>query len=242
MLKVIIVEDNEKQRKTISEIIENTIIREKIDAKIIESTSKVEDVTACIKEIEDNFIVFLDIDLKQSINGIKLGEHIRERWPNCFLVFITSHSEMSYLTFEYKLEALDFIIKDNFAQMKGRIEGVLMKASERSALKPDRKILGVETDEAIINIPLEEILFFETANASHKIRIHAKDRQIEYYGTLIALTEKLDDNFIRCHKSFVVNKNHIKEVDKMARTVLLDNGEKCFVSFRYFRDVIKSLV
>ncbi|ADL50887.1 LytR/AlgR family response regulator transcription factor [Clostridium cellulovorans] len=242
MLKVIIVEDNEKQRKSITEIIENTIIREKLDAKIIVSTSKINEVTACIKEIEGNFIAFLDIDLKQNINGIKLGQYIREKWPNCFLVFITSHSEMSYLTFEYKLEALDFIIKDNVAQMRGRIEAVLMKAVERSVAKNHKQILSVETDEAMINIPFEEIVFFETATASHKIRIHAKDRQIEFYGTLSAVLEKLDSNFLRCHKSFVVNKSHIKEIDKINRRIFLDNGEECFVSFRYLREVIKSLV
>lgn len=241
MLKIIIVEDNEKQRKSITEIIENIIIREQIDAQVIVSTSEINKVKACLEEIEDNFIAFLDIDLKQSVNGLKLGEYIREKRPQCFLVFITSHSEMSYLTFEYKLEALDFIIKDNVTQMKSRLEAVLRKAVERSSAKNDNKIFSFETEEAIINMPLKEILFFETATASHKIRIHSKDRQIEFYGTLVDLTKKLDADFFRCHKSFIVNKAHIKEINKISRTILLDNGERCIISFRYLRDLIKIL-
>lgn len=240
MLKIIIVEDNEKQRKTITEIVETMILRDKIDTKILVSTGKVNEVIPCLNGIDDQFIAFLDIDLKQSMNGLKLGEYMRDKWPQCFLVFITSHSEMSYLTFEYKLEALDFIVKNNINQMKYRIEEVLKKALERIAENDQSKNISIETEGAIINIPLEEILFFETTKASHKIRMHSKDREIEFYGTLSAVVEKLDESFFRCHKSIIVNKKYIKAIDKLSRTILLYNGEKIIISFRYLREAVNS--
>ena len=46
------------------------------------------------------------------MNGVALAQRIRQIQPCCFIVFITSHSEMSLRTFQYKAEALDFIVKD----------------------------------------------------------------------------------------------------------------------------------
>lgn len=51
-----------------------------------------------IKENTASGIYFLDVDLKSDINGIQLAEQIREYDPRGFIVFITTHAEMSYLT------------------------------------------------------------------------------------------------------------------------------------------------
>ena len=50
-------------------------------------------------------IYFLDVDLKSDINGIKLGSKIREKDTRGFIIFTTTHLEMSYFAFKYKVEA-----------------------------------------------------------------------------------------------------------------------------------------
>ena len=66
-----------------------------------------------IKETGEVGIYFLDIDLKTDMTGLTLAQEIRKYDPRGFIIFITTHSEMSYMTFIYKLEALDFILKDD---------------------------------------------------------------------------------------------------------------------------------
>ena len=46
---------------------------------------------------------FLDIQLEVDINGIKLGSEIRKYDPIGNIIFVTSHSELTYLTFVYKV-------------------------------------------------------------------------------------------------------------------------------------------
>ena len=42
----------------------------------------------------------------------------------------------------------------------------------------------------------------------------------------------LDERFIRCHNSFIVNKDKIKEIDKKNRIAYMINGEECLISTR----------
>lgn len=67
-------------------------------------------------------LYFLDICLGTDMNGLILAQKIREIDARCFIVLITSHSEMSLMTFQYKVEALDFILKDNPSCIQERID------------------------------------------------------------------------------------------------------------------------
>ena len=51
--------------------------------------------------------------IRSDINGIKLGSEIRKYDPIGNIIFVTSHSELTYLTFVYKVSAMDFIFKDD---------------------------------------------------------------------------------------------------------------------------------
>lgn len=75
------------------------------------STDNPDELIKQLKKSENTGLYFLDIDLKSNKNRIMLAKEIQEYNPRGFIVFITSHSEMSFITFQY-LEALDFILKD----------------------------------------------------------------------------------------------------------------------------------
>jgi len=241
MLKAIVCEDNDKQRNIFTSIIENTIMREQIDAKVVLSTSEPMKVLEYINNnLEDVYIYFLDIDLNCNINGIKLAERIREMDKLGFIVFVTTHSEMSFLTFEYKVEAMDYIIKDDQSKIKERINSCLLKAYERSNSKgKDDKIFSLKTDDKIINIKYSEILFFETSDTVHKVKVHELNRLVEFYSKLKDIEIQLDERFYRCHRACIVNKDNIKEIDKKNKIIYMINGETCFASSRELRSLVK---
>lgn len=241
MLNVVILEDNKAHRDKLKDIIENHIIREKLDIKIALITQSPEETMKIIDKTGENTIFFIDIDLKTDVNGLKVGELLRNNYPNCFIVFVTTHSEMCFLTFEYKIEALDFIIKDNVAQFKDRVCSCLSKAIERVTPLEDDDVLTIDGEESVVNIKFKDILFIETTPASHKLRIHEKNRQIEFYGTLVELEKRLNEDFFRCHKGFIVNMKKIISVDKRERIAKMDNGEMCPISFRYLSQVLNKI-
>lgn len=76
MLRVMICEDNEVHRVKLKQIIENTILREKLDLDRVLATENPEEIISYIKENRSTGIYLLDVDLKNDINGIKLGEKL----------------------------------------------------------------------------------------------------------------------------------------------------------------------
>ena len=73
-------------------------------------------------------LYFLDICLPGRMNGIQLASIIRDMDTFGSIVFVTSKSEMSYMTFQYYVEAMDFIIKDHIEELPGRIRKCMHKA------------------------------------------------------------------------------------------------------------------
>ena len=237
MLSIFVCEDNTAQRQNIVQIIQNTVLMEELDMQLVFDAGDpcvlLDKVRACL----NTGIYFLDIDLGSSMNGMKLAQQIRLSDPRGFVVFITAHSELSFMTFQYRVEAMDFVLKDNPAEMKVKIRECLLNALERYTLATGRthKAYSIETGGRKISVDYDDIFFFETSSNIHKLILHAKDRQIEFSGTMKELTGALSDDFVRCHRSFLVNKNNINEIDSKNRIIYFSNGETCLVSTRMMK-------
>ena len=61
-----------------------------------------------------------------------------------------------------------------------------------------------------------------------KVRIHAGAEEIEAYASLSDLSAELPASFIQCHKSFLVNMDHVKELK--ADSVVLSSNQVVPVS------------
>ena len=239
MLKVFVCEDNQKQREKLTKIIEDIIIIENYDIDLGFSTSDPYELIDNIKGTSNTGIYFLDVELNNDINGIQLAEKIREYDPRCFIIFITTHAEMSYITFIYKVEAMDYIIKDNYNNIKQRVNECIKNAHNKYKTKSSelQKIFSIKVEDKIINIDYNDILFFETSSTIHKVIIHSLNRQVEFYGNMKEVKNSLDERFIRCHTSFIVNKDKIKEIDKKNRIAYMINGEECLISTRGIKNL-----
>lgn len=234
MLNVFICEDNKNHLEKIQKIISNTLLIENLDMKISISTSDPYEILDYIKDNKSTSLYFLDVDLKSSINGIQLAEKIREYDPRGFIVFITTHAEMSYLTFLYKVEAIDYIIKDNYQSISVRIRECILNAYKKytALTNTAQKVFSVKNGDRILNIELDNILFFETSSSVHKINLYTENKTIEFYSKMKDVEALLDNRFCRCHQSYIVNKDKIKEIDRSSRIIYMVDGSQCSVSVR----------
>ena len=237
MLNIFVCEDDAVQRKSIVQIIKNTVLIEELDMQLILDTPNPYELLETVKTSQNTGIYFLDIDLKCDMNGMKLAQQIRLYDPRCFIIFVTSHSELSYMTFQYRVEAMDFVLKDNPAEAKVKIRECLLNALERYTLQTNKthKVYPIEIGDRRISVDYNDILFFETSSNIHKVILHAKDRQIEFSSTIKELEKILDDTFVRCHRSFLVNKSNIQEIDTKNRIIYFINGETCLMSTRMMK-------
>ena len=103
MIDVYICEDIKEQRDILAHYVKAAILIQEYDMKLRISTDKPKELIEQLKQSKNTGLYFLDIDLKSNKNGIVLAKEIREYDPRGFIVFVTSHSEMSYITFQYKV-------------------------------------------------------------------------------------------------------------------------------------------
>jgi len=239
MLEIFICEDDESQRKQITEFIKNYIIFEDLDMKIVISTDNPQEVVDYLRLNKVTGLYFFDVDLEAEINGIELAWEIRKYDKKGALVFITSHPEFMALTFKYKVEAMDYLAKKDFDLMKKEIIACIEMARERLQ-QSEQRMITIKIGTKISYEPVEHIYYFETSHKKHQIIMYGKGRRLEFYGTLSEL-ENIDDCLIRCHRSFIFNKQHAHFLDTEKMELVLKNGSRILVSRRYLKQVMKEL-
>jgi len=241
MLSIIICEDDEMQRKAIEAIINKKIQDSNFELFIDLSTYSPEDV---IKHVEASkgvtYIYFLDVELGESMNGIELARKIRKFDPKGYIIFITSHSELTLLTFQYKVQAMDYIVKYDSRDMQERIDECIDTAYNdyKNYKISDANMLPINIGSGVIYFNMDEILFFETTNKDHRIRIHTCEEQLEFYGTLKDIEKIVSKNYYKPHRSYLVNTKKIKSIDKDKLIIHMINGEVCYIASRYLRGLL----
>lgn len=235
-MKVVICEDNEVQLSYIQRVIENYAMMEDNGIEVVLATSNPNEIVQFI-ETEQADCYFLDIDLNHEMTGIVLGDILRKQDPICSIIFVTTHAEMTYLTFMYKIAALDFIIKDQSDQMQYKILDTLKIAHQKYKQIGQQQVsskIQIKTNGQTRNIDISAIYFLEASPILHKVILHLENEYFEFYGRLKDF-EQIDEQLYRCHKAFIVNRAHIDRIDYKERIVYLKNGETCFASARLIK-------
>ncbi|MBX4265659.1 LytR/AlgR family response regulator transcription factor [Clostridium estertheticum] len=238
MLGIILCEDNEHQKTQIESIIKGELINLKINLEIELSTRKYEEVITYVKSNKErSFIYFLDVDLKDQISGIELAKIIRRYDSNGYIVFVTSHYELSILTFKYKVQALDYILKSDVKNIKNKINECILESYKDYKNNTEKEYaITINVGNRINKFFLRDILFFETTSTAHKLRLHTLNGEFEFYGKLRNIE---NDLFYKVHKSFLVNIANISSIDKQNHIIHFINDETCFVSAMYIKGLIK---
>lgn len=240
MLGVFICEDNDIQRRQIESFIRNYLLIEELDMEIQCSTDKPEALLGYLEKYPNRRgIYFLDVDLGCEMNGIELGAKIREKDIHGKIVFITTHDELLALTFKYKVEAMDYILKENgVANIQDRVREALEQAHkhhQKDGVEMDA-FIQLKIGSQVRVFDLQKVMFFETAPTPHKLILHLSNSTIEFYGKINEISE-LADPLIRIHKSYVINHKNIATIDKKKRVVTMKNGESCLLSIRSIKQL-----
>lgn len=188
-----------------------------------------------------NSIYFLDVDFKTSMNGMELAKEIRILDPNAVLIFVTTHEEMMRETFRLKLQALDYIIKDE-GDLNSQIHQCL-EYLEKSYLSDvsGSSSITLQTGSSRRFIAKADIYYINALKNSHKVQIHTRNDLFTVSVSLASLEKQLSDTFLLCHRSILVNPAHIISTDYHNKELILDNGEKCPCSTRMWRHILEKL-
>ena len=218
MYQVVIVEDDAAQAEIIRSMIECSPRGGEL---AIEHVVDAESLTARLAEEPAIDVLVMDIELgSEDANGIDLVKRYFPAGCGTQVIYVTGFVE--YCTSVYRTEHLYFLVKP-FAQ--DDLDDALSRALER--LEADSsKPLSVRLGSRVVLVEPSRISYIESDR--RKVRIHAGAEEIEAYASLSDLSAELPASFIQCHKSFLVNMDHVKELK--ADSVVLSSNQVVPVS------------
>ena len=247
MMDILICEDNPQEAENYREIAEKCLDvfgteGQGINGKVGAVCHSAEELLSFIQTNPvKQGLYFLDICLGGEMNGLQLAVKIRQQDPLGSIVFLTSKSEMSYLTFQYQVEALDFIIKDQMEEIPGRIRRCISKASVkyREAEKTaGREPVTIRADGVRYYLEPGDIMYIQTSRASsHKVEVTTKNGVESFYGTLKEFAAALSGypEFFQCHQSVLVNRDYIVKIERTEKLIEMKDGVKVPVSVRFLK-------
>lgn len=230
MIGIYLCDDEEAVRRQIQTALEWKIFAEDYDMKIVCSASNAQGLLAAAKD-EKRGIYFLDVELKDEVwDGFRLGQELRRRDPYCTLVYITSYGDLAWRTFQYHLEAFDYIVKEP-EQIEASVSQCLHAIHLRllAERQDPAEMFTLRTGETVRHIPLRDILFFETAPIPHHVLLHTSNSRMDFVGSLNGLEIQFGDRFIRTHRAYLVAADKIETVD-LKHNKLWAGGHECPLS------------
>jgi len=176
---------------------------------LVDKVIGVSNSTDAIQKARDEkpSIAFLDIELaaEDHLNGIQTAEFIATFSSETKLVFVTGHSD--YAIESFSAHPYDFIMKPiNKNKLLNIITKLLTQASTQS---PSKKV-RFRSENSTIFVDEDHIHFIEKKGKT--ISIYCKETVYSFQGCLSDLESRLPKQFIRCHKSYIVNINNIVRI------------------------------
>ena len=259
MIPIYLCDDDSALRRRLETALERKILIEDYDMRIVCSAADgVSLLNAARQEPGKRGIYFLDVELKDgSWDGFRPGREIRCLDPHATLIYVTGFGDLAYRTFQYHLEAFDYIVKDP----EGLEESVARcLEAVRDRLLEERRdpaqIYTLQTGETLQHIPISDILFFETAPIAHHILLHTREsrtsgkvsapggagsgRVIDFLGNLNEIQSQLGEGFLRVHRAYLVALDKIEEVD-LRHGRLRVGGYECLLSRRGKSELMRRL-
>lgn len=198
MLKVIVVDDEKNMRfilkKALSKFPQVEVIGEAANGK---------DALDLVETLKPDG-VFMDVEMP-NMDGIEAAKLMLDIKPKIMLIFITAHQQ--YMPQAFELYAFDYMVKPfKLERLKQTLKRMILTLSPNQA---DTLLIKNREQTAILN--QNEIILIQRENRNTVIV--TSSGKYTTTQTLAELEQKLNnDIFIRSHKSYIINKNKIKQL------------------------------
>lgn len=234
MIRIAIVDDEYDQIQKINQVVSAFFTEKKIPTSIDLFTSG-EDLLNATTMYD---IIFLDIQMS-GIDGIETGQRLRVNNKNAAMFYITSFQD--YIQQSMTIHPFAFIVKPFTDEVVRKNLDDYLKYQYCSEKKQKEMFMIDTVDDRHFNVNMNEIMYF-SYKGERITTVFMKDSSYEIKNSLTAIYEKLNhDYFVIPHRSFIVNLQHIKEIDGKNKNIVMKNGDLVFIARGKYNDVINSL-
>ena len=165
--------------------------------------------------LESNTVdaIFCDINMPD-LNGM---DFVKSLAVPPLIVFTTAYSE--YAVEGFKVNAVDYLLKpfglQDLQRAANRIKDRLTEsvAAAKPATDSD-DALFLKNDYRIVKVSIPNIRYVEAMSEYLKVWIEGESKPIITLLSMKKMEERLPSNFMRIHRSYIINLNKIQEVNK----------------------------
>ena len=232
-MRAILIDDEIASR----EILENLLLRYAPDISVVGQSGNLLSGIDLIRKHQPD-VVFLDVQMP-NYYGYEIANFFEE--INFQIIFVTAFDEYAVRAFE--LAAIDYLLKpieiSRFQQTLTRLRSIEHSAIAKKRVELFEQNYSREYPTKItlldkgfyISINLSEIISIEGQSAYSKVyllngKTYTQSKNLKQMGNL--LSDHPD--FYRCHKSWLINKQHLIDFSKSKQTARMITGIQVKIS------------
>jgi DNA-binding LytR/AlgR family response regulator len=185
-----------------------------------------------ISELQNIDLAIIDIRIagQETIDKINaLNSH-----PD--IIGISSDGQYAVEAFDYNF--VDYIVKPlSYSRFYRAVDKAIRYHSPKDFNKSGDKEIFIRKDSSLIKLNMKDVTYIEALE--NYIILYTQDKKFTIHFTMKAIENQLPpDNFLRVHRSYIVNKKFIKTINGNSLQIMLrDNIIELPVS-RSFKDQI----
>ena len=209
MTNCIIIDDDIVSVKLITHFISNTEGLTLLEA----FTDPIAGTNYIRKNIQEIGLIFLDVEMPE-MTGIELLESFKEMPP---VILITSKENYAVKAFEHQVA--HYLVKPiDYGKFLKAIDRVYQQ--NNSAGSEDLDYIFIKENGVLNKVAHHDILYCEALG--DYVKVHTKEKVHVANSTMKNIEDKLKTHkqFIRIHRSYIINVNYLKNFD----------SESCYLS------------
>ena len=220
MMKILVCDDNKVICNDISKYIESNF-----DYNV----SVANDKNSIYHYLNEDKLDLLIIDIVLGkINGIDIAKEFTKQFPNLNVIFITGYGNTYYKDIYKYINPCGFLEKP----IQYNILNFFIKQIQDNFNARNSK-LRINYNYNSYIIPYWDIIYIQSDKRLSVI--HTTAEKFKTYKKLSDMLEELPDTFIRCHQSFIVNRDYVRNVE--GNQFLLSSGNVIPISKKYLKNV-----
>lgn len=237
MFRIVICDDEKEKTVTMYKILHKVISNKGLGGNIEMFTTRPEKLIEYNVDERYTYLFFLDITYK-NISGIDIALKLRAQYKDIYIVFVTVHPELMYMALSRNIMPSGYLTKP---PIEKELETVFETVYEyyRNNKRLSKSMLTITVGSVVYRFFHDEIYYIEALNK--KINIYTKSKRVSCYSSLSYLQEELGTGFVRCHKSFIINKSKIKGIFLSEMMIEMEDESRVLIS-RSYKNVIKEMV
>lgn len=220
MLRFALCDDNAQILSRLESMLGSIFTKKDIDANVV---FKAKSPSEILDYVSNNSIdvLILDINLKSNITGCDIADIVRKKNKDVYIIFFTGHLEYALLAYKYK--TFDYLVKP-----------ITLERLQETVLRLVADITENHTKFLKFNntvIKQDEINYIKKDGM--KLVFCTPSHNYEIYSSFSKIENCLPENFVRCHKSYIINVNNITHFTKNDNSVNFEHNAPCSIGAKY---------